>query len=117
MSVTSPRSFLHSLTTQQHARTGNTRASTDIFADKIVSRSTVMDVWELAAQFPDRWAKLMHEAPFNADAWTIQQFFMVSERTAYRWLAGKGGVRTPHHLVAQREAPEEYDRLILARAA
>lgn len=75
-----------------------------------------LDVWRIAREFPDRWARFLHEA-YRGDILSIQISFRVCERTARRWLAGEGGVRAPHHVVAQVEHLDDYRRFILEEAA
>ena len=83
------------------------------FADRDVR---AIDIWDVARRAPEQWARFMRET-YRGDLVLIQITFQVTERTARRWLAGEGGVRGQHHVVAQLEYPEEYRRIVLARAA
>lgn len=89
------------------------RLASGSFADTNVR---AVDVWEIARRAPTLWARFLREA-YHGDLAGIMMSFGVCERTARRWLAGEGGTRGQHHIVAQQEHPEVYRRIVLARAA
>lgn len=82
-------------------------------ADKDVR---AVDIWAISRRAPEQWARLMQEV-YHGDLMLIQMSFHVTERTGRRWLAGEGGVRGQHHVVAQLKHPEAYRRIVLERAA
>lgn len=120
MNAASPRSFPSNVPSQDDVDTSGSRLSPRNFvgksADISVNHVSAVDVWKVANEFPARWAEFLRVA-YHSDLILIQNTFRVCERTARRWLKGNGGVRAPHHVVANHERPEDYRRIVLAEAA
>lgn len=110
-----PRPSVHSLTTRRDHATQGRRLSTG-FNSAEFSEPRALDIWAIAAEFPERWARLMHLV-YGAEVRRICQVFGVSERAARNWINAEGGVNSRHSTIAQLDAPQAYREIILDEAA
>lgn len=115
MRAASSRSFPPSMASRLDAAT-KPGALSPRFLSGQKSAPSALDVWEISRRFPERWSQLMRAA-YGGDVGLIMLTFHVCERTARKWLAAEGGVRSQHATIAQLEFPAAYHDIILAEAA